>query len=430
VAGHPDGSAALGPQQGRWIPTSSLGYTAPIPHREVARKRVRVAGVNSGVAQMNHRGPWRACVLLGGETGEREVSLCSGAAVAEALLRRGHSVQLLDPATGRSDHLAAGALATALIPDYAALPPDPGRLLSSLLELDSTQTDLVVIILHGGAGEGGLIQAVLELRGIPYTGSGPGPSNLAMDKVLAKRIFRAEGIPVAEEFLWKPWGNDEAQAPCPAVMEAIEPPRRPSVVPPLAGALDHVGGYPVVVKPIAGGSTVGLTIVRDASQWEEAAAKAAGQIDPERGLLVERFIPGREITVGILEDRALPVVEIVPRTGFYDYQRKYTKGETDYQVPADLPERLAARLQDRALGAYRALGCRDMARVDFRLDPGGSDYCLELNTIPGMTATSLLPMAASAIGIAFDELVEILCRRSLSRGRRLTGRGRENPNVS
>lgn len=174
------------------------------------------------------------------------------------------------------------------------------------------------------------------------------------------------------------------------------------------------------------GSTVGLTIVGDAAGWPGAAAAAAGQIDPQRGLLVERFVPGREITVGILEDRALPVVEILPKTGFYDYRRKYTKGETEYRVPADLPDRLAGEIRDRALRASRALGCRDMARVDFRLDPRGEAFCLEVNTVPGMTATSLLPMAAGAVGIGFEDLVEILCRRALARGRRGASGGREH----
>lgn len=395
---------------------------------------------------MNRNGPLRVCVLLGGDTGERIVSLHSGAAVADALLRRGHAVRLLDPATGRREDLGLSPEDGRLLPEDGRLPPDdrpgsrpgnqpapsaaerlrsheslepdPSLILPSLANMEWDDVDVAAIILHGGAGEGGQVQSVLELAGIPFTGSAAGPSALAMDKVLAKRIFAAEGIPIAEQMLWQPWSTG------PAGPRSGQPAALPAASLPSSADLDRLGGYPLVVKPIAGGSTVGLTLVRDPSGWAEAAAAAAGQIDPERGLLVERFIPGRELTVGILEDRTLPVVEIEPKTGFYDYRRKYTKGETNYTVPADLPDEVSRELQDWALRAYRSLGCRDMARVDFRLDPQGRGVCLEVNTIPGMTETSLLPMAAGAVGIGFDDLVEILCSRAAARGRRQAGGGR------
>jgi len=348
---------------------------------------------------------------LGGETREREVSLTSGAAFGAALRRRGHSVLFLDPATGMEKWLrAAEGPAEVDVPTLAAefgrASPDRTRLLESLIKIPRAEIDAVAILLHGGAGEGGMIQAVLELLDLPYTGSGPLPSALAMDKVRAKGVLKSEGIPVAEELLWR-------VPEVPAAGSASPP--APVPAPPGAGEIAALGGYPVVVKPIAGGSTVGVTIVHSEKDWREAHLAAEGQIDPDRGLLVERYIPGRELTVGLLEDRALPVVEIVPKTGFYDYRRKYTKGETEYVVPAQIPEWTARELQSWAERAYRVLGCRDMARVDFRLAPDGRAACLEVNTIPGMTAVSLLPMAAAAIGMGFDELAQTLCLRARRR---------------
>lgn len=170
-----------------------------------------------------------------------------------------------------------------------------------------------------------------------------------------------------------------------------------------------------MVKPLLEGSTVGLTIVKDPSEWDTAWRNGAPFAHPTRGLLVEEYIPGREITVAIVTGEALPVIEIVPKTGFYDFDHKYTKGETEYLVPAPLPEATASRLQELALTAFRTLGCRDLARVDFRLTEAGEAYCLEINTLPGMTATSLVPMASRTIGIEFDELLEILSRIAMSR---------------
>jgi D-alanine-D-alanine ligase len=179
--------------------------------------------------------------------------------------------------------------------------------------------------------------------------------------------------------------------------------------------IEKLGGYPVVVKPLLEGSTVGLTIVKDPADWDTAWRNGASFAHPTRGLLVEEYIPGREITVAIVTGEALPVIEIVPKSGFYDFEHKYTKGETEYLVPAPLPEATASRLQELALTAFRTLGCRDLARVDFRLTEAGEPYCLEINTLPGMTATSLVPMASRTIGIEFDELLEILSRIAMSR---------------
>ncbi len=344
---------------------------------------------------------YNICVLLGGESGERQVSLDSGTAIAAALLRLGHTVRLLDIATGRSDLLGAGSDPAGLIPAYAALTPDPRLILESLQRLDPAELDLAAVLLHGGCGEDGRLQSVLELMGIAYTGSGPSASSVTMDKILAKRVAAAEGIPVPRDALWNPGSQ--------------------GCVPPREEVVESLGGYPVVVKPIDAGSSLGVTIVAGPDGWDVAWEATAGLRDPHRGVMLEEYVDGRELTVGFLGDHVLPVVEIVPKTAFYDYRRKYTKGETEYIVPADLPADSANRLQQWAERAFRTTGCRDLGRVDFRMDHSGRAAFLEVNTVPGMTSMSLVPMAARAVGIEFDELAEILCRRALSRRRESEG---------
>jgi D-alanine-D-alanine ligase len=253
---------------------------------------------------------------------------------------------------------------------------------------------------------------MLELLGLPYVGSDPIASALAMDKGHAKDVMAAAGVPVAPQFLWLAdpgvaRGRD-LDAAAPAGLCRGRTPDH--------AALEPLGGYPVVVKPLCEGSTVGITIVRSEADWEAAWRVGAPYAHPTRGLLVERYIAGREITVAVVADHALPVVEIVPQSGFYDFTRKYTKGQTEYRVPAPVEPEIAQRLQSLALTAYRALGCRDLARVDFRLSPDDEPYCLEVNTLPGMTEMSLVPMAARAVGIEFEELLEILSRLAIRRG--------------
>lgn len=336
-------------------------------------------------------------LLLGGESHERPISLVSGVSVGAACLRLGRDVTFLDPATGLRAERHPGDPTDDLVAFFGAAQPDRARILPEIAALgraDAPRPEVVAILLHGGEGEGGGVQRILELLGLPFTGSGSVASTVAMDKVLTKRVLAALDVPLAPDLLWKPARSGHAE-------------------PPSATALEAVGGYPVVVKPIAGGSTLGVTIVRDASQWTAARDAAGDEFDAERGLLVERFIAGREVTVGILEDRALPVIEIVPREGFYDYARKYTAGGSEYLVPAPIDDALRDRLQAWSLSAFRTLGCRQVARADFRLDEAGRAYCLEINTVPGMTPTSLVPKAARAAGIEFDEL----CRRLLRAAR-------------
>lgn len=277
------------------------------------------------------------------------------------------------------------------------------RIVPSLAELDSTEIDVVISELHGGVGEGGAVPAMLDLLGLPYVGSDPISSAVTLDKEHTKRVFQAAGIPVARDWLWTPQGS-------PDLSESRCTQRQPDDV-----WLEKLGGYPVVAKPLMEGSTVGLTIVNAPSEWDTAWKNGAPYAHSTRGLLVEEYIPGREITVAVVADEVLPVVEIVPKSGFYDFEHKYTKGETEYRVPAPLAEATAARLQQLALTAFRTLGCRDLARIDFRLTEADEPYCLEINTLPGMTGTSLVPMASRTIGIEFDELIEILSRIAMSR---------------
>ena len=264
----------------------------------------------------------------------------------------------------------------------------------SLALLASDPVDVVFSLLHGGAGESGLVSGVLSMLGVPYVGSDALSSAAAMDKGIALSVIEEHGVPVAAHTYWR------------------------DVTQPLTAAeVDLLGGYPVVVKPFAEGSTVGITIVRESGDWARAAEVGGPYVHPTRGLLVEHYVPGKELTVGMLGHDPLPLVEIVPQEGFYDFARKYTKGSSQYIVPAPVDADLARRLQEHARVAFRELGCRDFGRVDFRVSDDGEVACLEVNTIPGMTATSLLPMAAKAIGIEFGELCELLCRMGWKRGK-------------
>lgn len=240
--------------------------------------------------------------------------------------------------------------------------------------------EAVFVALHGTFGEDGEVQRILEVRGVPYTGCGPESSARAFDKLASKRAFVAAGVPTPEFAVCGP----ETERP------------------PLVG--------PMVVKPPRQGSSVGVTRLGDPSRWREALAEALRFDDP---VLVERMVIGRELTVGILGDEALPVVEIVPREGFYDYANKYTAGRTEYRCPAPLPAEVTGSVRAAALAAHRSLGCEIYSRVDVLLDESGAPWVLEVNTIPGMTETSLLPKAAAAAGLPFPALCEKILSLSL-----------------
>lgn len=299
-------------------------------------------------------------VLMGGWSSEREVSLVSGRAVAEALDAAGYAVRTLDVARD------LGAL-------VAALEPPP---------------DAVFNALHGRFGEDGRIQGVLEILGIPYTHSGVLASALAMDKPMAKRLFRQAGVPCAEHVL--------------ASRRAV-----------VAG---DVIARPYVVKPLDEGSSVGVRIVREG---EDSAPFDAEDWPFGETVMVERYVPGREITVAVMGERALGVTEIRPTTGFYDYRAKYTEGVAAHLVPAPLPASVYAAAMDHALAAHKALGCRGVSRADLRYDEAeGEDgvYLLELNTQPGMTPLSLVPELAAHCGIDFTALVTWMVENAACEG--------------
>jgi D-alanine-D-alanine ligase len=247
--------------------------------------------------------------------------------------------------------------------------------------------DLVFLVLHGRQGEGRAVQALLDLAGIGYTGSGVVGSAIAMDKDIAKRLFLAAGIPTPD---WLMWPTEDHSA-----------------------AL----GYPLVVKPSNVGSSVGLSIVSKPADIEAAVLRAQ-QYDDE--VMLEQFMEGREFTVGVLDDKALAVGEIIPTHETFDYECKYTPGMTQEVFPAEIPDSLAVEMQDLALKVHRTLKLRDFSRADFKIDGDGIPRCLEVNTLPGLTATSLLPQSAAAAGIPFGDLCQAICQAAL---RRLDPRG-------
>ena len=294
-------------------------------------------------------------VLCGGDSKEREVSLRSGKAVYNALNDAGFTAELLDLHTMDEAEKVRGY-------------------------------DGAFIAMHGDWGEGGVLQAKLEEMGIPYTGSGPRASALAMDKGKACEVFTKSGITIPDGVLM------------PASFEEV---------------VSRLG-RDVVVKPCSGGSTVGLTIIKDVTPQTLAQAEETARASYEGDVLVEKYIAGRELTCAVWErggkTEALPVIEIVPHTGFYDYSNKYTSGATDYIVPAKLDAEISAKVQAMAVKAHEALGCSGYSRADFRLAPDGTAYILEVNTAPGMTATSLVPKAAKAVGVSMSEFVGEIMR--------------------
>ena len=291
-------------------------------------------------------------VMLGGPSAEREVSLRSGAEVAKALRSLGHQVHELDPRT-----------------EKWKLPKG---------------TELVFLALHGTYGEDGTVQLRLEELGVPYTGCDPEASRIGFDKSLTKQRCVAEGVPTARFVL-----IDSPSASWPMGWNP-----------------------PVVLKPARQGSSVGLQFVERVSDWSKALAEAM-RFDSQ--VLMEEKISGRETTVGILGAETLPIVEVRPKAGVYDYQTKYTAGTTEYFCPAEFDEPAADRIRKAALGAFKAIGGRDYARVDIMVRPNGEPMVLEVNTLPGMTDTSLLPKAAAAAGISYPELCQRMVELALKR---------------
>ncbi|HEX6135108.1 MAG TPA: D-alanine--D-alanine ligase [Longimicrobiales bacterium] len=326
----------------------------------------------------------KVAVLFGGTSAERDVSIASGSQVIQALREAGHDVIAVDTASGVLD---AAAERTLLSEGVKELPPDE-QALDIMRTGDATaitkapelrDVDVLFLALHGGAGEGGTLQALLDLTGIPYTGSGMLGSAVAMDKDIAKRLMRSAGVPTPDWLM------------APVLLEDIE---------------ERIG-LPCVVKPSKQGSTVGLTIVKRVEDLEPAVQLAA-KYDDE--VMIEKFVPGREFTVPVLGEDALPVGEIIPKNEIFDYESKYQPGGAQEIFPADLPGPQTIEVQRLALKTHQALKLRGFSRIDFRLDADGVFWCLEANTLPGMTAASLFPKGAQAAGIGFPQVCERLCR--------------------
>ena len=297
----------------------------------------------------------KIAVVLGGASSEKDISILTGLSVAEAL-------------SGKYD--------TELIYIGSDISILPEKLLGS---------NVVFNALHGGTGENGDIQSFFDLHHISYCGSGAKASKLAMDKHLSKMIARTESVPTPEWILIK---SDKYST------QLLN-----------ENALKF--DFPYIVKPADEGSTVGLSLVNSEDEIE-GAIEIAGK--HSTNILLEEYIAGRELTVGILGAKALPIVEIISDHQLYDYECKYSKGKSQYKVPADLPEKVTRKIQDDALKIYKAVGCRHYGRVDFRLNEKNEHYFLEINTLPGMTSTSLLPMAAQAAGLDFPDLVDTIIK--------------------
>ncbi|MFH2048265.1 MAG: D-alanine--D-alanine ligase [bacterium] len=337
----------------------------------------------------------KVLLLAGGESSERAVSLKTGKAIYEALMRLGHKVLAVDPCTGQN-----------LLEDGIFMIGDKNRSadINSLIKsgkytlteqnLANDYNDVEVVFngLHGGYGENGRMQCLLDLAGKKYTGSGMAASTIAMDKSITKHLAASEHI------------NTPRWALCKVEKGKIE-----------KDLIENITAYfkpPFIVKPNDGGSTVGLTKVVGYNQLEDAMKTA---LKESPNILVEEFIAGREMTAAILNGDPLPVVEIKPLSGLYDYEAKYTSGKSEYFVPADVPTDVSESIQSNARTIYNLIGASGLARVDFILDDDNKHHFLEINTLPGMTSLSLAPMAAKAVGIDFDKLIKKLLEAALEK---------------
>ncbi|MFC2144898.1 D-alanine--D-alanine ligase [Actinomycetota bacterium] len=295
-------------------------------------------------------------VLTGGISSEREISLKTGRNIFESLERSGYDADFID-------------------------------IKDDLLE-KVRSIDIAFLALHGRYGEDGTIQGMLELLKIPYTGSGVLSSAMVLDKILSKKIFILANIPTPS-FIELDLNDSKLELDS------------------LKKDIKVKTGYPVVAKPNSEGSTIGIRTVYDESELEEGIKEAARY---DKRILLEKFINGRELTVGIIgsEPEGLPIIEVKPKSGFFDFDSKYKKGLTEYIVPAKIDKKTAENIMEISMNCHKVLGCCGISRVDFILDNNNTPYVLEINTMPGMTSTSLVPMAAAAAGINFDLLVEII----------------------
>lgn len=335
-------------------------------------------------------------VLAGGTSTERDVSLSTGSMIYKALKQNGHQAILLDVYLGyegdvenifawETDWAAEARAVGAENPDLEAvkaLRKDGGKSFFGPNVLKVCEAaDCVFMALHGANGEDGKIQACFELMGIPYTGTDYVSSAMAMDKGITKDMFKAHDIPTPVGIRLKKGEQESEKVP-----------------------------YPCVVKACCGGSSVGVCIARNEEEYEAAKAEAF-KYDDE--VVIEQYISGREFSIGVMEGKALPVIEIAPKEGFYDYKNKYQAGSTVETCPAELSPEKTCEMQEIAERVFRALRLKSYARMDFMMSEAGEIYCLEANTLPGMTPTSLLPQEAAAVGINFGQLCEKILQSAL-----------------
>ena len=336
-------------------------------------------------------------VLCGGNSTEREVSINSGYNICEALRSKGHNAVLLDAffGTKNSNVLQDAQSGYDVLKERDAISPMSEKLKEkadrksffgeNVIEICS-EADIVFMALHGKNGEDGKCQAAFDLFGIKYTGSGSLASAMGMDKAVTKQIFMSTNIDTAKS-VWIKKGEDTS--------------------------LEHYNmRVPVVVKACNGGSSLGVVLVKDVSEYESALAECFA-LDSQ--VLVEDYIDGREFSVGVIDNKALPIVVIIPNQGWYDYENKYKDGATTHVCPAELSRELTEKMQKLAEKAYAAIGCEPYARIDIMMDQNENMYCLEINTLPGMTSTSLIPDEARAVGIDYPTLCEKIVHLSLEK---------------
>ncbi len=337
----------------------------------------------------------KVAVLLGGISPERNVSIAGGVAVAKALTGKGYDVVLIDPAYGEEGKRNIDDM---VIPDSAPTDEELSKFSAKkIIECINSSLfddiDVVFLVLHGTNGEDGKVQALLELRGIPYTGSKVKASAIAIDKLSSKMLFLAAGISTPQWMRVRKKDFDNYDF--------------------YKDIRDELGNK-LVFKPNDQGSTIGITIT-DSGNLDDIHTGVMNASLFSDIVLVEQYIEGREITCGIVGGQALPLIEIVPNEGYYDYKNKYTKGNTNYICPAELSADITEFIQNQTLAAFNIIGCSGLARADFRLDDENQPFLLEVNTIPGFTATSLVPMAAKEVGIEFPELCEEIINIALNK---------------
>ena len=327
----------------------------------------------------------KIALLLGGSSSERAISKSSSYSIYNALIALGYETVLIDPAYGKNQPKETEVFFSEK--DFSEV--STRNYLEAVNSSLFDDIDIAFLGLHGKWGEDGIIQSMLEVRKIKYTGSKVLSSAVAMDKAMSKIIFSQFNISTPKWFM-------------------VE--KKNSNIEKVKKYIDEKIGYPCIIKPNDEGSTVGLTVCNSPSDIDMGLKSS---FEYSQKTMIEEFIEGRELTVAILDKAALPVLEIKPKSGLYDYKSKYTKGMSEYFVPADIPEDVAKSLQNDSLKAFNAIGCSVYGRIDFRLNKNNQFFCLEINTLPGMTSTSLVPKMAKAAGITFEGLIDRIIKLSL-----------------